>query len=67
MDEVAQLRRVHPQLAATLAPPGHLRANITTPVCTEGSDFCFFEPYIRILPKPDKGPFIAEVEVYFLS
>jgi flavin-dependent thymidylate synthase len=40
MDEVAQLRQVHPQLAKHIGPPCHLRANITTPICTEGSHFC---------------------------
>jgi len=40
MDEVAQLREVHPQLAKFIGPPCHLRANITTPICTEGSHFC---------------------------
>jgi thymidylate synthase ThyX len=40
MDEVAQLRQVHPQLAQYIGPPCHLRANITTPICTEGSHFC---------------------------
>jgi flavin-dependent thymidylate synthase len=40
MDEVAQLRQVHPQLAQHIGPPCHLRANITTPICTEGSHFC---------------------------
>jgi thymidylate synthase ThyX len=40
MDEVAQLREVHPQLARHIGPPCHLRANITTPICTEGSHFC---------------------------
>jgi flavin-dependent thymidylate synthase len=40
MDEVAQLREVHPQLAKYVGPPCHLRANITTPICTEGSHFC---------------------------
>ncbi len=40
MDEVAQLREVHPQLAKYIGPPCHLRANITTPICTEGSHFC---------------------------
>jgi thymidylate synthase ThyX len=40
MDEVAQLRGVHPQLAKYIGPPCHLRANITTPICTEGSHFC---------------------------
>jgi thymidylate synthase ThyX len=40
MDEVAQLREVHPELARYIGPPCHLRANITTPICTEGSHFC---------------------------
>jgi thymidylate synthase ThyX len=40
MDEVAQLREVHPQLAKYIGPPCHLRANVTTPICTEGSHFC---------------------------
>jgi thymidylate synthase ThyX len=40
MDEVAQIREVHPQLAKYVGPPCHLRANITTPICTEGSHFC---------------------------
>jgi len=28
------------------------------------STLSFFNPYIRVLPKPDNGPYIAEVEVY---
>jgi thymidylate synthase ThyX len=40
MDEVAQLREVHPQLSPYIGPPCHLRAGITTPICTEGSHFC---------------------------
>ena len=28
------------QLARHIGPPCHLRANITTPICTEGSHFC---------------------------
>jgi len=40
MDEIAQLREVHPQLARYVGPPCHLRAGITTPICTEGSHFC---------------------------
>jgi thymidylate synthase ThyX len=40
MDEVAQLREVHPQLAKYIGPPCHLRAGVTTPICTEGSHFC---------------------------
>jgi thymidylate synthase ThyX len=40
MDEVAQLREVHPQFARYVGPPCHLRAGITTPICTEGAHFC---------------------------
>jgi len=28
------------------------------------STLSLFNPYLRLLPRPDKGPFIAEVEVY---
>jgi thymidylate synthase ThyX len=40
MDEVAQVRQVHPELSRYIGPPCHLRAGITTPICTEGSHFC---------------------------
>ena len=40
MDEVAQVREVHPQLSRYIGPPCHLRAGIATPICTEGSHFC---------------------------
>ena len=40
MDELAQLREIHPQLSRYAGPPCHLRAGITTPICTEGSHFC---------------------------
>ena len=40
MDELAQLREVHPQIAKYVGPPCYLRAGITTPVCTEGSHYC---------------------------
>jgi len=40
MDELAQLREVHPQIAKYVGPPCYLRANVTTPVCTEGSHYC---------------------------
>jgi len=39
-DEVAQLAEVHPQFARYIGPPCHLRAGVTTPICTEGSHFC---------------------------
>jgi len=40
MDEIAQLREVQPELACYVGPPCHIRAGITTPICTEGSHFC---------------------------
>src|SRR6266581_4044937 len=40
LDEISQLREVHPQLTKFIGPPCHLRAGITTPICTEGSHFC---------------------------
>jgi len=40
MDEIAQLRELQPELSRYIGPPCHLRAGITTPICTEGSHFC---------------------------
>jgi len=40
MEELEQVRAVHPALARYIGPPCHLRASITTPICTEGSHFC---------------------------
>src|SRR5216684_617733 len=40
MDEITQLREVHPELTRYIGPPCHIRAGITTPICTEGSHFC---------------------------
>ncbi len=40
MEELAQVREVHPDLARYIGPPCHLRADITAPICTEGSHFC---------------------------
>jgi len=40
LDEIAELRQVHPQLAKHIGPPCYLRAGVTTPICTEGSHFC---------------------------
>jgi thymidylate synthase ThyX len=39
-DELAQLREIHPELTRYIGPPCHIRAGITTPICTEGSHFC---------------------------
>ncbi len=40
MEEIEQVRTAHPEVARYLGPPCHLRAGITTPICTEGSHFC---------------------------
>jgi thymidylate synthase ThyX len=40
MEELAQLREVHPEFARYVGPPCFVRAGITTPICTEGSHFC---------------------------
>jgi thymidylate synthase ThyX len=40
MDELQQLRAVHPEFARYIGPPCYLRAGVTTPICTEGAHFC---------------------------
>jgi thymidylate synthase ThyX len=40
MEELRQVNAVFPELGRYIGPPCHLRANITTPICTEGSHFC---------------------------
>jgi thymidylate synthase ThyX len=40
MDELDQLREVHPRLARHMGPPCVLRAGRITPTCTEGEHFC---------------------------
>ncbi len=40
MDEVAQLREVHPALARHIGPPCVVRNGLVRPRCTEGSHFC---------------------------
>jgi thymidylate synthase ThyX len=40
MDELDQLREVHPELARHMGPPCVLRAGRITPTCTEGEHFC---------------------------
>ena len=40
MDEIAQVRHVHPRLGRFLGPPCVLRNKVASPRCTEGSHFC---------------------------
>lgn len=40
MDEVEQVRALHPQLVKYVGPPCVVRNGLATPRCTEGSHFC---------------------------
>ena len=40
MEELQQVNDVFPEIGRYIGPPCHLRANIATPICTEGSHFC---------------------------
>jgi hypothetical protein len=40
MDEISQVRAIHPVLGRHLGPPCVLRNKIVSPRCTEGSHFC---------------------------
>ena len=40
MEEVAQVRAVHPRLARFIGPPCVVRNGLVSPRCTEGSKFC---------------------------
>jgi thymidylate synthase ThyX len=40
MDELEQVRAIHPRLARHMGPPCVLRAGRITPTCTEGEHFC---------------------------
>jgi thymidylate synthase ThyX len=40
MDEISQVKSIHPQLGRYLGPPCVLRNKLVSPRCTEGSHFC---------------------------
>jgi thymidylate synthase ThyX len=40
MDEIAQVRKVHPRLGRHLGPPCVVRNRLVSPRCTEGTHFC---------------------------
>jgi thymidylate synthase ThyX len=40
MEEIDQVRRVHPRLMRYVGPPCYVRVGIASPICTEGSHFC---------------------------
>ena len=47
MDELDQLRAVHPDFARYVGPPCYVRAGVTTPICTEGSHFCGIKVWLN--------------------
>jgi thymidylate synthase ThyX len=40
MEEIEQVRQVHPRLMRYVGPPCYIRVGIASPICTEGSHFC---------------------------
>jgi thymidylate synthase ThyX len=40
MDEIEEVRRVHPRIARYLGPPCVIRNGLVSPRCTEGTHFC---------------------------
>jgi hypothetical protein len=40
MDELEQVRAIHPRLARHMGPPCVLRHGLIAPICTEGEHFC---------------------------
>ncbi len=53
MDELDQLRALHPQLARHMGPPCVLRHGRITPTCTEGEHFCGI-PVWRNFPEVER-------------
>ncbi len=53
MDEVAQVRAVHPQLMRHVGPPCVVRNGLARPRCTEGSHFCGI-PVWRSFPQVER-------------
>jgi thymidylate synthase ThyX len=53
MDELEQVRAVHPLLARYMGPPCVIRAGRVTPTCTEGVHFCGV-PVWRSFPEVER-------------
>ncbi len=47
IDELEQLRQVHPDIARYIGPPCYVRAGVTTPICTEGAHFCGIKVWLN--------------------
>jgi thymidylate synthase ThyX len=53
MDEVEQVRAVHPQLVRHVGPPCVVRSGLARPRCTEGTHFCGI-PVWRTFPEVER-------------
>jgi hypothetical protein len=53
MDEIEQVRAVHPTLMAHVGPPCVVRNGLARPRCTEGSHFCGV-PVWRSFPEVER-------------
>jgi len=53
MDEIAQVRAVHPELVRHVGPPCVVRNRLVSPKCTEGTHFCGI-PVWRQFPEIDR-------------
>jgi thymidylate synthase ThyX len=53
MDELAQVRAVHPELVRHVGPPCFVRDGLAKPRCTEGSHFCGV-PVWRSFPQAER-------------
>jgi len=53
MDELAQVREVHPELVRHVGPPCFVRDGLAKPRCTEGSHFCGV-PVWRDFPRVER-------------
>ena len=60
MEEVAQVRAVHPRLARFIGPPCVVRNGLVSPRCTEGSKFCGV-PVWRDFPNAVRLPAVAPI------
>jgi hypothetical protein len=53
MDELAQVREVHPELVTHVGPPCVVRNGLVRPRCTEGTHFCGI-PVWRSFPEVER-------------
>jgi len=53
MEEIAQVRAVHPQLMRHVGPPCSVRSGLASPRCSEGSHFCGI-PVWRTFPRIER-------------